>query len=395
MYTPKKIIDLQAYKNNFEVIKTHAPNSHIMAVLKADAYGHGIKQLALPSLENGASFLGVATVDQALSLRDYLDSQKVQRPCHTQEVTSDKPRIFSWIYNKFDDLQPVIQADIDISVSDLQQLSQITSASAKANKKAYVHIKVDTGMLRAGCNIDQLKLLAQSIQNEPNVELIGIYSHFADADNTDPSFTLKQIEIFEQALKILQEIHCTVQYKHICASSGILKYQQAHYNLVRAGIMLYGLSPNPNTLPAKDYNLSPVMQVTSKIIQVKAVKAGEKVSYGLTYTVPQNGYIAVVPCGYADGIPRVASNKMQVQIKNKLYPQIGRICMDQFMIWLADNPENITSGDEVIIIGKDLPVENLANLAQTINYEIVTKLTGRFQTVLKQAHPTTSEDKND
>ncbi len=400
----EKIIDLSAFKNNFDVIKKYLDGTMILSVLKADAYGHGMKELAIPSLENGASFLAVATTGEALVLRKYLDEQNIARPLYAQKPDKNNPRLLCWTYDPDTDLQEVILGDIDIAISNTKQLQQVICALEKVNlaeelsvsqkteamggefekvfqKKAYVHIKVDTGMSRIGVQIQDLPHLIEEIKQHDNIVATGLFSHLACADELESDYTNYQRNIFEEAISICEDNNLHIPYKHLAASSGILFHSDTHYDMVRAGIIMYGLTPNIQIATGKQLGLKPVMSLETKVIQVKKFVAGTKISYGGTYTLDKDSYVAVVPFGYADGMPRILSNNIEVEINGKTYPQIGRICMDQFMVNLGDNLDNIAAGATVKIIGDLVTADDLAANAQTINYEIVTKINGRIKTV--------------
>lgn len=386
----EKIIDLSALKHNLEIVRKKAPNSTIMAVLKADAYGHGMEELSMPALEYGANFLGVATNGEAIKLRKYLDKNGVARPDYNTIPNAEKPRIMCWMYTDETDLKETIKSNIDLSISSVEQLDLINETLKVLNEKvadpnlfykAYVHLKIDTGMSRAGARIEDFEELVSKTKGQKDIIIVGVWSHLACADDLESDCTQKQVEIFEKAIALCEKHGLDIQYKHLAASSGILFHPKTHYDMVRAGIMMYGLTPNVETATSQELDLKPLMSVETSVIQIKKFVAGTKISYGGTAVLEKDSHIAVIPIGYADGIPRILSNKMEVEILGKKYRQLGRVCMDQFMVDLEDNIDNISVGDKVKIIGEFVTADDLAVKAQTINYEIVTKMNGRIKTI--------------
>jgi alanine racemase len=335
-------------------------NVKIMAVVKADAYGHGMVEVARKVEAEGVDYLGVADIAEAETLR----------------AAGLKSRILSWLHDPEDDFVSAIKNDIDVAISSKEQLLRVTKAAKTVGKPCQIHIKVDTGLSRNGVTIDELEdlLVATKLAVQDNlVQTIGIFSHLS---STGVAEDLKQIERFELALQMAADAGVQFELRHLTASDGTLSYPQAHYDMVRLGIAIYGLSPFSDNRAA-EFGLKPVMCAEAKVVQTKRVKAGEGVSYGYLYRTEKETTLALVPIGYAEGLPREASGKAQVSINNKLYTILSRIAMDQFVVDVGD--ASVSPGDRVIIFGEDGPTaDDLAEAANTINYEIVTRIGSRF-----------------
>jgi alanine racemase len=357
----KLTIDLGNVAHNLSVMRKHiGPAVKVMGVVKADAYGHGMLHVARKIEAEGVDYIGVADMSEAETLR----------------AAGIKTPILAWLHDPEDDFVSAIKHNIDVAVSSQEQLLRVTKAAALAAKPCQIHIKVDTGLSRNGVTIDELEdLLTQAKEAVANglVQTVGIFSHLS---STGAEEDLVQIERFELALAMASKAGVSFELRHLTASDGTLSYPQAHYDMVRLGIALYGLSPFSDNR-AQEFGLKPVMLAEAKVVQTKRVQAGEGVSYGYLYRTDRETTLALVPVGYAEGLPRNASGKAEVSINGKLYKIHSRIAMDQFVVDVGD--ASVSPGDTVIIFGEGGPsADDLATAADTINYEIVTRIGSRF-----------------
>lgn len=375
-FPARAIIDLSALEKNLQQLRKCDPNVQAMAIVKANAYGHGGVQIARAALKLGIKWFGVAQLAEALQLRQALKD-------------FPQARIFTWIFSPDADLETAIKADLDIAVSNPETLLRLAAAARAVGKTARVHLTIDTGMGREGALPDKLSPLlsaAQLASDEGTVEIVGIWSHLARADEAEAGqeATLRQLSRFGQSCEAAKQRGFTRLLRHLSASSGLLWYPQAHFDLARYGIAMYGLTPNPTRATTSRLQLTPIMRVEADLISVKKLPAGHPVSYGGTWVAPRDTYIGIVPLGYADGIDRHASGKIWVGANGQKYPQVGRICMDQFMVDLGNTPDGqppLKPGDTVRLWGDgsqgEPTADDWAEAADTINYTIVTALNSR------------------
>ena len=390
-YPSSAAVDLAAIRHNLGVLRAAAPGALQLATVKANAYGHGLLPVALAALEGGADWLGVAQLAEAFTLRRGLDEAGVAR--------ADAP-LLAWISTSSSDFAAAIDADIDVSVSWTWVLADICAAAREAGRPARVHVKIDTGMSRAGSTLADLPALASALRmaaDDGLVDVVGAWSHMSRAD--DPSeagnaSTASHVRIFEEGLAILADAGVTPRIRHLSATSGILWHPEAHYDMVRAGIGLYGLSPDPAVATSEELGLIPALELRAPLTSVKVIEEGTPASYGGTWVAPTRRWIGLVPLGYGDGILRAASNRARVVVHTASgpfnAPLIGRVCMDQFMVDLGPaegSPGTPTArsgqapaipGDIATLFGSGVRGEALADdwaqAAGTINYEIVTHL---------------------
>ncbi len=390
-YPSSAVVDLAAIKHNLSVLRAAAPDTLQLATVKANAYGHGLVPVALAALDGGADWLGVAQLAEAFALRRGLDEAGIAR--------ADAP-VLAWISTSSSDFAAAIEADIDLSVSWTWVLADICAAARAVGRPARVHVKIDTGMSRAGSTLADLPALASALRmaaDDGLVDIVGAWSHMSRAD--DPSeagnaSTASHVRIFEEGLAILADAGITPRIRHLSATSGILWHPEAHYDMVRVGIGLYGLSPDPAVATAEELGLIPALELSAPLTSVKVIEEGTPASYGGTWVAPTRRWIGLVPLGYGDGIFRAASNKARVLVHTASgpfhAPLIGRVCMDQFMVDLGPaqgEPGTPTArsgqapaapGDTAILLGSGAFGEPLADdwaqAAGTINYEIVTNL---------------------
>ena len=390
-YPSSAAVDLAALRHNLGVLRAAAPGALQLATVKANAYGHGLLPVARAALDGGADWLGVAQLAEAFTLRRGLDEAGVAR--------ADAP-ILAWISTSSSDFAAAIEADIDLSVSWTWVLADICAAAREAGRPARVHVKIDTGMSRAGSTLADLPALASALRmaaDDGLVDVVGAWSHMSRADDLSEAgnaSTASHVRIFEEGLVILADAGVTPRIRHLSATSGILWHPEAHYDMVRAGIGLYGLSPDPAVAASEELGLIPALELRAPLTSVKVIEEGTPASYGGTWVAPTRRWIGLVPLGYGDGILRAVSNKARVVVHTASgpfnAPLIGRVCMDQFMVDLGPaegSPGTPTArsgqapaapGDIATLFGSGAGGEALADdwaqAAGTINYEIVTHL---------------------
>ena len=409
-YPSSAVVDLAAIKHNLSVLRAAAPDALQLATVKANAYGHGLVPVALAALDGGADWLGVAQLAEAFALRRGLDEAGVAR--------ADAP-ILAWISTSSSDFAAAIEADIDLSVSWTWVLADICAAARSVGRPARVHVKIDTGMSRAGSTLADLPALASALRmaaDDGLVDVVGAWSHMSRAE--DPSeagnaSTANHVRIFEEGLSILADAGITPRIRHLSATSGILWHPEAHYDMVRAGIGLYGLSPDPEVATADVLDLVPALELRAPLTSVKVIEEGTPLSYGGTWVAPTRRWIGLVPLGYGDGIFRAASNRARVVVRTEAgllnAPLVGRVCMDQFMVDLGPaqgDPGTPTArsgdapaavGDIAVLFGTGALGEPLADewadAASTINYEIVTNLGAHIPRAYRD-HTAHTQEKN-
>ena len=371
----KACIDLDAISNNIQVLKNIMDEkSKFMAVVKADGYGHGAVKIAQKAMQSGADNLGVARLDEAVKLR--------------QAGIKASLLVFGYIYP----VQAALANELDLTVT-VYSYDMAKALSQKAYDLGFVlkaHLKIDSGMGRVGLIVDNLKATSaklvhniKKIMELPGIEIEGIYTHLAAADHRDRTYTNLQLKIFDSLLNDLKKESIEFKVCHAANSAGILEYQESHYDMVRAGISLYGLYPS-NEVDTSRVNLTPAMTLKSIITSVRKVPPGFKVSYGMTHETREVTLLASVPIGYADGFSRLFSSNGHMLVKGEKAPIVGRVCMDQTIIDVG-HIHDVQVEDEVVIIGrqanKTISADELAQNINTINYEIVSSLTSRVKRI--------------
>lgn len=351
-------IDLDALKNNIKNIKSYVKSgTKVMAVVKADAYGHGCPAAAKTLTENGADCLGVAFIDEAKQIRD----AGINCP------------ILVLGYTVAEDVEKMVELDVTPTVYQLESAENFSKAGEKYGKTVKIHIKIDTGMNRIGFPCDEKSLeTVEKISKLNNIEIEGIFTHFSCADEKDRGYTDSQMKKFIWFTDSLEKMGISIPIKHVCNSAGTINFPEYHFDMVRAGIILYGVKPS-DYVDISPLNLKPALTLKSMVTRVLKVKAGEKISYGGTFVSEKDTKIAAISIGYADGYLRVLSGKAPVLVNGKTAKVVGRICMDQCIIDVT-SVNNIKVEDEVIVAGgeADSPVsfDKLAEIAGTINYEL-------------------------
>jgi len=355
-------VDYDAITLNVEALAAHAKSAQVMAVVKADAYGHGLVPAARAARLGGATWLGVAQPEEALHLR--------------QE--GDEGRILTWLYGPELPVDRLLAAGVDLSVSSPEVLGVILAAARETGRVARLHLCVDTGLGREGvqpARLDGLMALIAAAQTEGLVELVGIWSHFAWADQPGHATIDAQAEVFRAAIVRLEEHGLSVELRHIANSAATLTRRDLHFDMVRPGIAVYGLPPVPDP-SGNNWGLTPAMAVTSELVLVKDVPAGQGVSYGHEYVTPFPTTLGLVAAGYADGLMRAAGNVCEVSIRGRRYTIAGRVCMDQFVVDLGPVTECVV-GDTVTLIGAGGPTaRDWADALDTIDYEVVCRFGG-------------------
>ncbi|MCL2780766.1 MAG: alanine racemase [Actinomycetia bacterium] len=362
-------VSLSAISGNVARLKSATP-AEVMAVVKADGYGHGLLECARASLAGGASWLGVALIEEALALR---------------AAGLDAPTLaWLWSPSESEAVRAAVRAGVDLSVGGSWSLAAVTAAARETGKPARIHLKIDTGLSRNGCYVDDWpELLAAVAQARAagEVEPVGVWSHFAFADAPGHPVIARQLAAFRDALGVAGRHGITPQVRHIANSAAALTLPEAHFDLVRPGVAVVGLSP----IPGQGFGLTPAMTLRAELAQVKRVRAGEGVSYGHTHTTARATTLALVPLGYADGIPRHAGNRGPVMINGARFTVSGRVCMDQFVVDIGDH--QAAPGDSVVLFGPgndgEPTAQDWADAADTIHYEIVTRLGPRVPRVYR------------
>lgn len=361
-------IDLDALDYNFNCVKKSLPdNVKVLAVVKANAYGHGAVKVA-KFLENKADYLAVAATDEALEIR---------------KNGVDSP-ILILGHIPYGDYDNVVKYGFTPTVSDLNEAMLLSQSAVKFGKTAALHIAVDTGMSRIGfADCDESVEEIKKICELPNISIEGVFSHFAAADVTDKTYTNLQISRFEEFVAKLENAGVNIPIKHFYNSAGIADLPHK-YNMVRQGIILYGLNPSDEVEYNNIEKPRPVMSMKTRVVQVKTVPENTFISYGCTFKTEAPTRVATLCAGYADGVPRLLSNNGEVLIRGKRARILGRVCMDQFMVDVTHIPE-VEAGDAATIFGKDgddfISVDTIAEKAGTINYEIVCDINSRVSRV--------------
>ncbi len=361
-------VSKSALLNNIAQYRQLIGKTKLMAVVKSNAYGHGLDLVAEAIVEK-IDWFGVVNAKEAIKLRD---------------LGINKPILVLSYYDE-DLLHELLRKNISIAVYSAEQIELIDAAAKKIGTNAKVHLKVDTGTSRLGVLNDQLLNLAKKILNTPTLIPEGVFSHLA-ASEEDAKYTTFQIESFNEVLAKLKEINFEVPNKHIACTASSVGFAESRYDLVRIGIGLYGLSSyKPKSKKIKEPKLIPALTWKAKIIQVKNVEKGTFVGYGLTFKASKPTKIAVLPVGYYEGYDRKLSNKGEVLILGRKCPVIGRICMNLLMVDVT-GVEHAKIGDEVILIGDDgenrITVDDLAKKIGTINYEVVTRINSELTRIL-------------
>ncbi|WP_329571178.1 alanine racemase [Streptomyces sp. NBC_01361] len=363
-------IDLAALRANVRSLRDRAPGAEFMAVVKADAYGHGMIPCARAAREAGATWIGTATPEEALAVR----------------AAGIEGRVMCWLWTPGGPWREGIEADLDMSVSGMWALDEVVAAARVVGRPARIQLKADTGLGRNGClpgDWPELVRSAVAAEREGLVVVSGLWSHFACADEPGHPSIAAQLDRFREMVSFAEEAGVRPEVRHIANSPGTLTLPETHFDLVRPGIAMYGISPSPEIGTPEDFGLRPVMTLSASLALVKHAPAGLGVSYGHHYVTPGETTLGLVPLGYGDGIPRHASGTGPVLIGGKLRTVAGRVAMDQFVVDLGG--DELRAGDEAVLFGPgdrgEPTAEDWAQAAGTIAYEIVTRIGARVPRV--------------
>jgi len=366
---PTAEVDLGAIAHNVRVLREHAGSAAVMVVVKADGYGHGATRVARTALAAGAAEVGVATVDEALALRN-------------DGITAP---VLAWLHTPGIDFAPALAADVQIAVSSLEQLNDLIDAARRTGTAAVTTLKVDTGMSRNGVAAADLAKVLTALAHavtEGTVRTRGIMSHLANADDPGNPTTDLQARRFDAMRAQADAAGVHFEIAHLCSSPGAMTRPDLVYDMIRPGIAIYGQTPIP---ALGNMGLRPAMTLKAPVAMVRSIKAGDGVSYGHTWIAERDTTLALIPLGYADGIFRTLSNRLEVSINGRRRPNVGRVCMDQFVVDLGPGPVDVAIGDEAILFGPgdsgEPTTQDWADLIGTINYEVVTAPRGRVTRV--------------
>jgi alanine racemase len=361
------VVDLDAIAHNVRTLRRHAGAAEVMAVVKADAYGHGLLPVARTARAAGATWLGTAVLAEALQLR----------------ADGDTGRVLAWLAAPGEDWAAALRADVDLGVSAQWALSEVVDAARAVGRPARVHLKADTGLGRNGATMADWPDLVRSAAKaaaDGDVEVVAMWSHFAYADAPGHPTVLAQTERFDEMVDLARRLGVDPPLRHLANSAATLTAPQTHYELVRPGLAVYGLSPVPEVALPGALDLRPAMTVAARLALVKDVEAGQGVSYGHAYVTQTATRLALVPLGYADGIPRHGGNAGPVLVGGQIRTVAGRVCMDQFVLDVGDLP--VQAGDRVVLVGDaargEPTAEDWARACGTISYEIVARMSGRL-----------------
>ncbi|NUT34449.1 MAG: alanine racemase [Hamadaea sp.] len=357
MWQAEARIDLNAVRANVARLRA-ATNAGVMAVVKADGYGHGAVACARAALAAGATWLGVRSLSEALELR-------------AAGLTAP---VLAWLIGPGAPVREAVAADVDLSASSRPHLAEIVAAARSANRVARIHLKIDTGLNRNGAPPAEWPALAEAAAKAEaggEVEVVGVWSHLACADEVGHPSIDRQLDVYREALDVAERAGISPAVRHLANSAATLTRPDTHFDLVRPGIAVYGLTP----IAGRDFGLRPAMTVRAPVVLAKRVPAGEGVSYGHTYVTARETTLSLIPLGYADGVSRSASGVAPVWVAGARHPIAGRVCMDQFVVDVGDDA--VALGDEAILFGPgdagEPTADDWAAATGTINYEIVTR----------------------
>ncbi|SEL07236.1 alanine racemase [Streptacidiphilus jiangxiensis] len=366
------LIDLAALRGNLAALRERTRrtgSAQIMSVVKADAYGHGAVPCARAALAAGVRWLGTATPEEALALR-------------AAGIALEQARVLCWLWTPGSPWRDAVAQDLDISVSGLWALPHVLDAVRAVGRPARVQLKADTGLGRNGAqpaDWPELVAAARAAERDGLIAVTGVWSHFACADEPGHPSIAAQLDVFREALAVAEAAGLRPEVRHIANSPATLTLPESHFDLVRTGLAQYGLSPVPEVGSPADFGLRPVMTLQARVANVKRVPAEHGVSYGHTYTTPGETTLALVPIGYADGIPRHASGTGPLRLADKWHTVAGRVAMDQFVVDLGGDSAEV--GDLAVLFGPgdrgEPTAEDWARAAGTISYEIVTRIGAR------------------
>ncbi|MCX7909267.1 MAG: alanine racemase [Ignavibacteria bacterium] len=358
MRTTYAKVNIDNLYNNFCNIKRIIGNRKIIGVVKSNAYGHGLVEISRYLQEFGVDYLAVAFVSEGIMLRKAGISVPILVLVPENDAT----------------IEASVDFELDYAIEHFEVAKKISTYAKQQGKKARIHFYIDTGMGRDGIFPEGAKDLIQKCFDLPNIEPVGIMSHFASSDS-DIQYTKLQVERFKKLLDELESLNYQFEIRHIANTGALFSYPESFFDAVRPGLALYGYTHNENT----QYNFLPIMEVYSKVISIRKIRSGESVGYGRKFIAKENTTIATVPIGYGDGLPRISSDSLFCLIRGKKYKVVGGICMDEIMVDVGN--DEIKLGDEVVILGKQgdeqITGRDLARNSQTIVYEVLTSISNR------------------
>ena len=362
------VVDLDAITHNVATLKQRVGDAAMMTVVKADGYGHGLVESARAARAGGAEWLGVAVLEEALALRR----------------SGDTGPLLAWLAVPGEDYAGAVETGVDLTAYSVAEVDEIAAAARSVGLRARVQLKVDTGLGRGGATDAQWPGLVEAAADAEQtgaLRVVGIWSHFACSDEPDHPANDAQERAFVQALKVVDAVGLEPEVRHLSNSAGALLRPWSAYDLVRCGIASYGLSPAPDVVTSAELGLRPAMTARARLAVVKRLPAGSSVSYGHTWTAGRDTVVGVVPAGYGDGVPRHASSRAPTLVGDRRAPVAGRVCMDQFVVDLGPDFDGAV-GDPVVLFGDGADgaptAQDWAEACDTISYEIVTRIGGRF-----------------
>lgn len=367
-------INIEGLNHNLmEIRRIISSRVRLMAVVKANAYGHGMIEIAKQAVKSGADMLGIARLEEGIKLRE----AGLERPILIFGFTPQAQAL------------RLVEYDLTQTVFSLKSAEALSETALACGKKIRVHLKIDTGMGRLGFWSEKISRVVDQViatANLPDLEIEGIYTHFASADWLDKSYVQRQYDLFFDILNRLRLKGFQVPLRHAANSAAIIDIPETHLDMVRAGIMIYGLYPS-GEVKKERVNLKPVMTLKTRVVHVKRVPAGFKVSYGSTYETTETTLIATVAIGYSDGLNRLLSSRGNMLLHGRKVPIAGRVCMDMTMLD-AGNIPNLQVGDEVVVFGEQgdeaITVDEIAKITNTINYEVVTGISGNIPKIINK-----------
>ena len=363
-------VNLPRLSQNLQAIRERVQPAKVMIIVKANAYGHGLGEVS-KYLAAQADYIGVAVLEEGIYLRELGISSPII--------------VLGGIWG--DQIPKYLQYSLTLTASSVERLEQIDSVAGQMGVTAKVHLKIDTGMERIGVHYYSAQSLQEAALKHSHVEVEGIFSHFANADTPDLTHARLQLERFNEVLRFYEKHELPMPIRHMANSAAILQLPESYLDMVRPGIMLYGVYPAPDV--ARTVQIQPALSWKSRVVYFKVVKPGHPVSYGSMWESDHPVRVVTIPVGYGDGYFRNASNQATVIIRGKKYPQVGRICMDQMMVNIES--DSAYNGDEVILVGESngqsISVQDLADWAGTIPYEILTNINTRVPRVYLRENP--------
>ncbi|MFQ5649639.1 MAG: alanine racemase [bacterium] len=362
-------IDLNAVATNIELVRKKVSPARVMAVVKADGYGHGATRIAGTAMQHGADFLGVAHVEEGIKLR------------------KEGIRARVLVMGAFFQTQAVqvLHHDLDATVFDFQRADALSKVAREFKKPARIHIKVDTGMGRLGVHWKEAAEFVRRVAQESHLQLVGIFTHFATADQKNKDFAYTQLERFRRILNEIRAQGIQIPVRHVANSAAVLSLPESYFDMVRLGVSMYGYYPSPET--SATLALKPAMSLKSRVAALKEIEPGGYVSYNLTFQAQEKTTIAVVPIGYGDGFNRLLSNRARVLIGGRRYPVVGTVCMDLIMANVGASSE-VQVGDEVVLLGRqgqeEISIYEWCETLKTIPYEITCWVSKRVPRVYRR-----------